>query len=128
MQSKQQFRSLISRIVARAATAALAIATVLALTVVLSQSAQTQTFKVLHTFTNGADGAVPYAALTMDQAGNFYGTTTQGGSNGNGTVFMLSKKGSNWIFNPLYMFAGGNDGSQPWAGVIIGQDGSLYGK
>ena len=55
MQSNQQFRSLISRIISRAATAALAIATVFALTVVLTQSAQAQTLNVLHNFTNGAD-------------------------------------------------------------------------
>src|SRR5208337_475040 len=44
-----------------------------------------------------------------------------------GTVFGLSKKGSNWILNPLYTFAGGNDGAVPYARVIFGPDGSLYG-
>ena len=56
MQSKPQFRNLTSRTVSRAAAAALAIATVFALTVVLTQSAQAQTFKVLHTFTGGRTG------------------------------------------------------------------------
>jgi len=127
MQSKKQFCNLISGTIARAATVALAIATVFALTVVLAQSAQAQTFKVLHTFTGGADGASPLAGVTMDEAGNLYGTTSAGGGSGDGTVFRLSKKGSNWILNPLYTFTGGNDGGSPWATVVFGPDGNLYG-
>jgi uncharacterized repeat protein (TIGR03803 family) len=122
MRSKKQFCNLISR----TTVAALAIATVFALTVVLTQSAQAQTFTVLHNFTGGPDGATPQGPLTMDQAGNLYGTDS-GGGRGFGTVYMLSKRGSNWIFNPLYAFAGGNDRGGPWAGVIMGPDGSLYG-
>src|SRR5208337_2653133 len=113
MQSKKQFCNLISRIISRAATAALAMATVFALTVVLTQSAQAQTFKVIHAFTGGGDGEWPYAGLTIDQAGNLYGTAPDGVINNSGLVFRLSKKGSNWILNPLYDFLWGNDGSSP---------------
>jgi uncharacterized repeat protein (TIGR03803 family) len=35
---------------------------------------------VLHSFTGGADGALPYAGLTIDGAGNLYGTTQAGGT------------------------------------------------
>ena len=125
MLGKKEFCNLISRIISRAATVALAIATVFALTVVLTQSAQAQTFKVIHTFTGGADGRGPYAGLTADAAGNFYGTT--GGYGTGGTAFKLSKKGSGWVFNPLYAFRGGSDGAYPTARVIFGPDGSLYG-
>ncbi len=59
MQSKQQSRNSFFRIISRAAMAALATAIVLALTVVSTQSAQAQTFKVLHTFSGGADGGIP---------------------------------------------------------------------
>src|SRR5271166_1623673 len=127
MQSKKQFCKLISRIIARAATAALAIATVFALTVVLTQSAQPQTLKVLHSFTGGGDGASPGAGVTMDQAGNLFGTTASGGIDDNGTVFRLSKRGSGWVLNPLYLFLGGSDGATPYARVVFGPDGSLYG-
>ena len=116
---------MISRTISRAATAALAMATVFALTVVLTQSAHAQTFKVLHTFT-GADGAFPAAGLTIDKAGNLYGTASGGGSYGNGTVFKLSHKGSGWVFTPLYSFQPPPDGSGPGP-VVFGSDGSLYG-
>jgi len=114
---------------------ALALATAFALTVVLTLSAQAQTFTVLHTFTGGADGANPDAGLTIDKAGNLYGTAAGGGytggdcafSGGCGTVFRLSYKGSGWIFTPLYSFHGGSDGAFPEARVIIGPNGSFYG-
>ena len=91
----------------------------------LTVSAQAQTYNVVHSFT-GPDGAAPYAGLTMDRAGNFYGTTTQGG-NGHGTVFKLAREGSNWVLTKLYSFGGGSDGATPYARVIFGPDGTLYG-
>jgi uncharacterized repeat protein (TIGR03803 family) len=44
---------------------------------------------VLHSFTNTPDGAIPYAGLIMDKAGNLYGTTLEGGAYGYGAVFKL---------------------------------------
>ena len=92
-----------------------------------AQPVQAQTYKVIYNFTGGQDGAVPYTGLTMDRAGNFYGTTLNGGSTGNGTVFRLSRKGSGWVLTPLYSFQGGTDGAYPYARVVFGPDGSLYG-
>jgi len=91
-----------------------------------------QTFTVIHSF-SGPDGAAPVAGLTMDAAGNLYGTAQGGGYTGGscgtggcGTVFKLKHEGSGWIFNPLYTFTG-PDGGGPSARVVIGPDGSLYG-
>ena len=67
---------------------------VLLLVLLTPQPAQAQTFKVIYNFTGGQDGGAPGAGLTMDRAGNLYGTATGGGSSGNGTVFKLSHKGS----------------------------------
>jgi uncharacterized repeat protein (TIGR03803 family) len=100
---------------------------IVAATIVFTQSAQAQMFTVLHNFTGGQDGANPIAGLTMDRAGNFYGTTTYGGNSGYGTVYKLIRKGSAWTFNPLYSFTGGADGRFPSGRVTIGSDGSLYG-
>ena len=45
---------------------------------------------VLYTFTGGSDGAGPYAGLSQDAAGNFYGTTWSGGAYGYGVVFKIA--------------------------------------
>jgi uncharacterized repeat protein (TIGR03803 family) len=47
-------------------------------------------FRLLHSFTGGADGSTPYAGLTQDAAGNLYGTTYYGGTFGKGVVFRLT--------------------------------------
>jgi uncharacterized repeat protein (TIGR03803 family) len=47
--------------------------------------------KVLHRFAAGTDGANPFAGLVRDDEGNLYGTTTFGGSYGEGTVFELER-------------------------------------
>src|SRR5271166_1965825 len=110
----------------RAASWALASALLFAAAVLPAQTLEAQTFSVIHNFTGGADGGSPFAGLTMDKAGSLYGTTTFGGS-GNGTVFRLVFKNSHWVFQPLYSFAGGTDGANPQARVIVGPDGALYG-
>jgi uncharacterized repeat protein (TIGR03803 family) len=89
------------------------------------QPGQAQTFRVIHNFTGGGDGANPYAGLTIDASGNLYGTTVNGGS-GYGTIFKLSNQGLGWIFTPLHSFKG-NDGAGPAGGLTIGPDGALYG-
>jgi hypothetical protein len=47
---------------------------------------QAQTITVIHSFSGGADGAYPLADLIIDKAGNFYGTTFNGGSSACGAV------------------------------------------
>ena len=94
-----------------------------AMTVLVAQSAQGQTYKVLHSFTGGKDGAVPDAVIE-DAAGNLYGNTSYGGDYGYGTVFKLSKTGKMGV---LYTFKGGTDGGAPLAGLIQDAEGNLYG-
>jgi len=90
----------------------------------------TGTFTVLHSFRDGSvtnDGAGPYAGLTIGTDGNFYGTTTYGGSANKGTVFKMTPAG---VVTILHSFQDGsitNDGAIPNAGLIIGSDGNLYG-
>jgi uncharacterized repeat protein (TIGR03803 family) len=93
---------------------------------VASRSAQAQTFTKIHDFA-GIDGKLPVGTLTMDTAGSLYGTTSSGGVNENGTVFKITRHGSNWILTTLYKFTGGSDGWAPCGGVTIGPDGALYG-
>jgi TonB family protein len=63
----------------------------------------TWTEKVLHSF-NGEDGSGP-TGLIIDAAGNLYGTTNEGGTHGEGTVFELTPKaGGGWTEKVLHSF------------------------
>jgi uncharacterized repeat protein (TIGR03803 family) len=44
---------------------------------------------VLHAFSGGSDGAIPYAGL-VNLNGTLYGTTLRGGANNAGTVFAIT--------------------------------------
>jgi len=80
---------------------------------------------VLHSFTGGADGSIPYSSLIEDANGNLYGTTQQGGAYGYGIVFIMSSRtGAEKV---LHSFTGGRDGSYPDAGLIQDVNGNLYG-
>jgi uncharacterized repeat protein (TIGR03803 family) len=87
---------------------------------------QAQTFLLLHSFTGAEGGANPWAGVTLDRAGNIYGTTTNGG-NEYGDVFKLSKVGSAWVVTPLHDFEGDTDGAGPYSTLRIGPDGGVYG-
>jgi uncharacterized repeat protein (TIGR03803 family) len=72
------------------------------------------------------DGAYPVAAVTLDANGDLFGTTTEGGTDSDGTVFEI-KAGTTTPIT-LYSFTGvGTDGSSPEAGVILGANGDLLG-
>jgi len=80
-------------------------------------------FNTLYSFTDGNDGAVPQAGLIL--AGNMlYGTASQGGSSGNGTIFAVNTNGTG--FTNLYTFTDGSDGADPVAELILSGK-TLYG-
>ena len=111
----------------QAAALALALAIVFALTVSAAEMAQGQTYNVIHNFVGGLDGSEPTSGLTLDTAGNLYGTTFEGDAL-TGTVYKLAHKSSSWVLSPLYLFPyEGSGGSIPYARVIFGKDGTLYG-
>jgi len=86
----------------------------------LSPVGASWTETVLHTFANSPDGANPWSGLIFDPAGNLYGTTWDGGSNGSGTVFELSPSGGSWAEQVIYE-QGGNAGlTMNAAGDILG--------
>lgn len=85
---------------------------------------------VLYSFTGGADGAEPYKGVTLDAAGNLYGTAVAGGGggceSGCGVAYMLANDGA-WTQSVIHQFTGGNDGAGPGAGLTLGARGDLYG-
>jgi hypothetical protein len=95
---------------------------------------------ILYSFKGGDDGYLPNGDLTMDSAGNLYGVTLFGGGKGAGlcdpfyqgcgTVFKLSRptqNGGKWIETVLHRFAAGSDGYNPYGGLLLDENGNLYG-
>ncbi|MBV8196722.1 MAG: hypothetical protein JO263_01185 [Candidatus Eremiobacteraeota bacterium] len=88
--------------------------------------------RVLHNFQGGSDGQQPESNLIFDRSGKLYGTTVSGGdggSGGGGTVYELSPSGRQWAEKILYRFPAyyQSQGANPYAGVIFGRGGTLYG-
>jgi uncharacterized repeat protein (TIGR03803 family) len=75
---------------------------------------------------NCTSGYSPASALYLAGNGTFYGTTQEGGSNNQGTVFEITGTGT---LNTLYSFCVQDDcatGGTPQASLIQGTDGNLY--
>ena len=84
----------------------------------------------LHSFCNPQvckDGFQPQAGLILANDGNFYGTTSEGGANGNGTVFKMSPSGVGSILHSFCSEPNCADGWSPEAALIQGTNGNLYG-
>jgi uncharacterized repeat protein (TIGR03803 family) len=96
-------------------------------------SARAQTFTVIHNFTGLDDGEQPAAGVTIDAAGNLYGTAWDGGhgylqcQSGCGTVYTVRHTSGGWKFETIHLFLGGNDGAYPATTVVLGPDHELYG-
>jgi uncharacterized repeat protein (TIGR03803 family) len=84
------------------------------------------TFTVLHTFGSGSDGYTP-SAVIRDTQGNLYGTTTNGGSYGEGTVFEYTADGTYKILHAFEKSSGYYPGYYPGGSVIRDEAGNLYG-
>ena len=82
------------------------------------------TFTTLHTFTGTPDGCNPYGGVTLDAAGNLYGTTQTCGSAGYGVVYKISPDGQETI---LHNFANAGDGRNPQSGVTVDSQGVVFG-
>ena len=114
----------------RAGTSAWALMA-LFLLVTTAQFLRAQTFTVLHTF-EGSDGWSPRSELTLDEAGNLYGTTNLGGDllstwcqpTGCGVIFKLDPSGN---FTVLHTFEQ-TDGANPTSGLLRDKAGNLYGE
>lgn len=65
-----------------------------------TQTATPTTFTVLYSF-EGATGEFPLAVLIVDSSGNLYGTTSEGGAHGGGTVFKVTESGEETVLHSL---------------------------
>jgi uncharacterized repeat protein (TIGR03803 family) len=96
---------------------------VLGLGLLAATAVDAQTFSVIHNFTGGNDGAVPFNGFVAN-GGVFFGTASGGGDSGNGVVFKVNSKGDETV---LHSFAGGTDGAAPWGQLLRVKGGELYG-
>ena len=89
--------------------------------------------KVIYRFAGAADGAYPSSSLTMDNSGNLYGTTAEGGiigcyGIGCGVVFQLKPTaGGRWVPNVIHAFQPEIDGTGPSGNLVFDASGNLYG-
>ncbi len=86
-----------------------------------------QTLTTVYQFcsqSNCTDGAAPEGTLVQGHDGNFYGTTSDVGFSGQGTVYKLTSSGT---FTVLHSFSGLSDGGVPRSGLIQASDGNFYG-
>jgi uncharacterized repeat protein (TIGR03803 family) len=83
-------------------------------------------YKVIHQFTGAAaDGAYSYSDVAVDDAGNLYGTTHNGGVHDVGAIYKIATDGTETL---LHSFALGSNGYNPYGGVTIdAPTGDLYG-
>ncbi|HEX4121308.1 MAG TPA: choice-of-anchor tandem repeat GloVer-containing protein [Verrucomicrobiae bacterium] len=88
----------------------------------LNVHAQTNRAALIVAF-SGTNGSAPYTAMTEGIDGNLYGTTGQGGSNYDGTIFELS---SNNVFTTLFNF-GFTNGNFPPAKLLRSTNHNFYG-
>lgn len=85
---------------------------------------------VLYRFKGGIDGNRSAGSLILDGSGALYGTTGDGGTDDNGTVFKLTPStppGTKWTKSTLYRFRGNSDGSYPQGSLTLDGGGALYG-
>lgn len=91
----------------------------------------TWTYRVLHAFSAGLDGASPRGALVLHGNGVLYGTTTRAGAHAGGIVFQFvppTVPGGAWTENVLFSFGGENgDGLSPAHNIIFDSAGNIYG-
>ncbi len=76
----------------------------------------------LYSFGQAPDGNYPQASVVFDALGNLYGTTFQGGTYGEGTVFKLTPNGGQWTETVLYSFCPAQncpDGAQPFSSLVF---------
>jgi len=82
--------------------------------------------RVLYSFTGGPDGGYPQAAVLLDNSGHLYGTTTAGGTYGQGVVYRLNISAVP-LATTLHSFGAPGDGIGQTGSLVADAAGNLYG-
>ncbi len=93
------------------------------------------TFTKLHDFAgDGVDGYFPDTGLVLGRDGAMYGTTSYGGTFGNGAIFRMETNGTYTVLHSFSYEDGGlfninyNGPVYPDSALVFGPDGALYGS
>jgi uncharacterized repeat protein (TIGR03803 family) len=84
--------------------------------------------QILHSL-NGSDGEKLIGGLALGPNHVFYGAAVHGGASGHGAAFALlppAALGRPWVATVLYSFSG-TDGYEPFGGLVVGENGQLFG-
>jgi uncharacterized repeat protein (TIGR03803 family) len=87
-----------------------------------------QSFNDLYDFNCATGGCSPvgFGQLTQGTDGNLYGTTTLGGTHGDGTIFKITPS-TPVVYTDLWQFDGATTGAGPNAELTLASDGNFYG-
>ena len=77
----------------------------------------------LHSFSDMPDGSLPLGGLVQTSNRYFYGTTSEGGSDGEGAIFKITPSGLVTIAHNFFV----NDGSYPTGQLLQAKNFFLYG-
>lgn len=86
--------------------------------------------RILHNFAGGPqDGEAPLGSLIFNQVGGLWGTTSGGGTHGNGAVFeLLPQSGGRWTEKIRHSFKSRTqDGQKPQGPLTLDPAGNIYG-
>ena len=82
----------------------------------------------LYSFNGGSDGASSIGNLVLDNTGNLYGTTSDGGAGGRGVIFKLAPVSRHkWKESVVHTFQGPPDGAFAYNGMVGDGAGNFYG-
>lgn len=73
---------------------------------------------------SASEGQFPATGLTLGPDGAYYGTASDGGLNGAGSIFRITRDGT---FSVICSFTGDADGANPTSRLAKNQNGVLYG-
>jgi uncharacterized repeat protein (TIGR03803 family) len=77
---------------------------------------------------NGTNGDLPWGGLIADVSGDLFGTTFEGGANGDGTVFEIVKTAGGYVSTPTTLVSfNGTNGDLPSGSLIADVNGDLFG-
>src|ERR1700733_5462155 len=107
------------KVLSRVVTGVVTLAFACLLNVAFTPQLHAQTYTVIHNFVSSLDGSEPTSGVTIDHAGNLYGTTFFG-DQATGTAYKMTHRSGGWLLVPLYYFTNMPTGVIPSDRPIIG--------